>query len=223
GSGLEVIVDAEFGRLRGKAVDGVNMFLGVPYGAPTSGANRFMPPQKHESWKGVRDALEFGPLAPQRDPKSTPATVAASIYGPGKPFSIFMIPNVPDREDCLVLDVYTPGVNDGAKRPVMVWLHGGGFSRGAASSAVYNGANLAKRGDVVVVGVNHRLNVFGYCYLGDLGGAEFAESGNAGMLDIVQALQWVRDNIAAFGGDPRTVMIFGESGGGAKVSTLLAM
>src|SRR5262249_16803824 len=154
---------------------------------------------------------------------STPAAVAASIYGPGKPFSVFMIADVPDREDCLVLDVYTPGVNDGAKRPVMVWLHGGGFAQGGASTAVYGGANLAKRGDVVVVGVNHRLNAFGYTYLGDLGGAEFAESGNVGMLDIVQALQWVHDNIAAFGGDPNTVMIFGESGGGAKASTLMAM
>jgi para-nitrobenzyl esterase len=222
-SAAEVVVDTASGKLRGKNVDGVHEFLGVPYGAPTGGANRFMPPQKPESWSGVRDALQYGPIAPQRNPKASPATVAASIYGKGKPFSIFMIPDVPDREDCLVLDVYTPGAGDGAKRPVMVWLHGGGFAQGAASSAVYNGANLAKRGDVVVVGVNHRLNAFGYTYLGDLGGAEFAESGNVGMLDIVQALQWIHENIAGFGGDPNSVMIFGESGGGAKVSTLMAM
>ena len=219
----EPVVETASGKLRGKNVDSVYEFLGVPYGAPTGGANRFMPPHKPEPWSGVREALHFGSLAPQRNPKSTPATVAASIYGKGKPFSIFMIPDVPDREDCLVLDVYTPGINDGGKRPVMVWLHGGGFAQGAASSAVYNGANLAKRGDVVVVGVNHRLNAFGYTYLGDVGGDDFAESGNVGMLDIVQALQWVHDNIAGFGGDPNTVMIFGESGGGAKVSVLMAM
>jgi para-nitrobenzyl esterase len=134
-----------------------------------------------------------------------------------------MIPDVPDREDCLVLDVYTPSLRENAKRPVMVWLHGGGFAQGAASSVAYNGTNLARRGDVVVVGINHRLNVFGYNYLADLGGEEFADSGNVGMLDIVQALQWVRDNIGHFGGDPNTVMIFGESGGGSKVCTLMAM
>jgi para-nitrobenzyl esterase len=219
----DVIVETTSGKLRGKNADGVNVFLGVPYGASTTGANRFMAPQKAEPWSGVRDALHFGPIAPQRNPKTSAAMVAASIYGPGKPFSIFMIPDVPDQEDCLVLDVYTPGVKDGAKRPVMVWLHGGGFSQGAASSVAYNGVNLARRGEVVVVGVNHRLNVFGYCHLGDLGGGEFTESGNAGMLDIVLALEWVRDNIASFGGDPSTVMIFGESGGGSKVSTLMAM
>jgi para-nitrobenzyl esterase len=222
-AGADVIAETHAGKIRGKSAGGINIFRGVPYGASAAGANRFMPPQAVQPWTGVRDALEFGPLAPQRNAKSTAATIAASIYAPGKPFSVFMIPNVPDREDCLVLDVYTPGVNDGKKRPVMVWLHGGGFAQGAASTAVYGGANLAKRGDVVVVGVNHRLNALGYTFLGDLGGPEFADSGNAGMLDIVQALQWVKDNITNFGGDPNTVMIFGESGGGAKVSCLLAM
>jgi para-nitrobenzyl esterase len=219
----EVIADSSTGKLRGRNVDGIRIFQGIPYGAPTGGANRFLPPQPVEPWTGVRDAQQFGPIAPQRNPKTTPAMLAASIYGPGKPFSMFMTPNVPHREDCLVLDVYTPGAADGHKRPVMVWLHGGGFAQGAASSVVYQGANLAKRGDVVVVGVNHRLNALGYTYLGDLGDKDFANSANVGMLDIVQALQWVRDNIAQFGGDPNTVMVFGESGGGAKVSTLLAM
>jgi para-nitrobenzyl esterase len=222
-SGSDVVAETTTGKIRGRTADGINVFLGVPYGAPTDGSNRFMAPRPPQPWTGIREALEFGSLAPQRNPKSTPAMLAASIYAPGKPFSVFMIPNVPDREDCLVLDVYTPGVNDGRKRPVMVWLHGGGFAQGAASTAVYGGANLARRGDAVVVGVNHRLNAFGYTYLGEIGGSDFADSGNAGMLDIVLALQWVRDNIERFGGDPKSVLIFGESGGGAKVSTLLAM
>ena len=223
------IVETANGKVRGAVIDGIQTFKGLRYGASTSGPNRFMPPKKPESWTGVRDAFDFGPICPQRNPKAPLAALAASIYGPGKPMSIFAYPRrVAESEDCLVLDVYTPGINtpginDRRRRPVMVWLHGGGFAHGAASAPVYDGTNLARRGDVVVVGVNHRLNVLGYAYLGELGGADFARSGNAGILDLVQALEWVRDNIEQFGGDPKNVMIFGESGGGAKVSTLLAM
>jgi para-nitrobenzyl esterase len=218
------VVDTANGKVRGALVGGINVFKGLTYGASTAGPNRFMAPKPPEPWTGVRDAFEFGPISPQRNPKTSIATLAASIYAPGKPMSIFAHPQgVPEGEDCLVLDVYTPSVTDQRPRPVMVWLHGGGFSQGAASAPVYDGTNLARRGDVVVVGINHRLNVLGYAYFAELGGSDFAKSGNAGILDIVQALQWVRDNIDRFGGDPKNVMIFGESGGGSKVCTLLAM
>ena len=128
-----------------------------------------------------------------------------------------------EGEDCLVLNIWTPAINDGGKRPVMLWCHGGGFSSGSGSSPVTEGANLARRGDVVVVTMNHRLNVLGFTYLAEAGGAEFAQSGDVGMLDIVHALRWIRANIAQFGGDPNTVTVFGQSGGGRKVGTLLAM
>src|SRR5262249_58048298 len=132
--------------------------------------------------------------------------------------------NVPaEGEDCLVLNVYTPSLGNGRGRPVMVWLHGGGFSYGTGSDAIVDGKSVGGTGDVVVVTINHRLNVFGYTYLGDAGGSEFALSGAAGMLDIVAALEWVRDNIDRFGGDPNLVTIFGQSGGGRKVATLMAM
>jgi para-nitrobenzyl esterase len=210
------IADTTAGKVRGVLKDGVNVFKGVPYGASTAGANRFMPPKPPASWKGVRDAFDYGLSTPQSDPnvKRSPSATA--------PF-IGELSDRPEGEDCLVLNIWTRGRKDNGKRPVMFWIHGGGFQSGSGSSQGYDGTRLCNRGDVVVVTINHRLNVMGFAYLADLGGAEFQNTGNVGMLDIVQALKWVRDNIENFGGDPKRVMIFGESGGGRKVGTLLAM
>ncbi len=209
----DAVVDTTSGKIRGAAVDGINAFKGIPYGASTAGANRFMPPQKPVPWGGVRDALDWAGHAPQafagrRRPELT------GLSGPPD--------KVPVSEDCLTLNLWTPGL-DAGKRPVMVWLHGGGFSYGSANTARTDGTNLARRGDVVVVTVNHRLNIFGFLDLGELGGEEFAHSGNAGVLDLIATLEWVRANVANFGGDPGNVTIFGQSGGGGKVSALLAM
>jgi len=213
-SGTRPIVDTALGRLEGTLRDGIRAFKGIPYGAPTGGRRRFQAPIPAEPWTGVLDASRFGPICPQRGvPGQTELerrTVGAS-------------PRLPHAEDCLVLNVWTPGVDPAARRPVMVWLHGRRFEAGAGSEDLYDGANLARRGDVVVVTLNHRLNAFGYLYLAELCGAGFADSGIAGLLDVVLALEWLRDNAAAFGGDPQNVTIFGESGGGRKVSTLLAM
>ena len=209
-------VEAEtaFGRVRGTDVDGVKTFKGIPYGASTAGPNRFMPPADPAHWSGVRDALDYGASAPQREPGAARAADSGlSVASAGLP---------PESEDCLVLNVWTPAL-DGAKRPVMLWCHGGGFATGSGSSPVTDGGNLARRGDVVVVSINHRLNVLGFTYLGELIGPDLAHSGDAGMLDIVHALRWVRANISRFGGDPERVTVFGQSGGGRKVATLLAM
>jgi len=212
----EPIVDTAYGKVRGAIADGIYAFKGIPYGASTAGAGRFKPPAKPAPWEGVRDALEYGNRAPQ-------APLSEETAGDyGKLIRWYEQPGEMS-EDCLVLNVWTPGIGDGKKRPVMVSFHGGGFSTGTGNSAGYNGDPLARFGDVVVVTVNHRLGVLGYLYLGDLAGPEYAASGNAGVLDLVAALEWVRDNIAGFGGDPDNVMIWGQSGGGAKTSTLLAM
>lgn len=209
-----VVAETSYGRVRGVEVNGIKVFKGIPYGASTTGKNRFMPPVAPAKWSGVRDALAYGSSAPQTEPGSRRAASALAVAAAGLPA---------ESEDCLVLNVWTPAVHDNRKRPVMFWCHGGGFASGSGSSPVTEGLNLARRGDVVVVTVNHRLNVLGFTSLEEAGGPEFAASGDVGMMDIVAALRWVRDNIAEFGGDPNTVMIFGQSGGGRKVATLLAM
>jgi para-nitrobenzyl esterase len=214
GSQSSVVADTAFGKIRGEEVQGIKIFKGVPYGANTAGQNRFMPPRDPAPWSGVRDALHYGPSTPQSNPGAPRTVSALSTASANLP---------PESEDCLVLNVWTPALNDGRKRPVLFWCHGGGFVSGSGSSPGTDGANLARRGDVVVVTINHRLNVLGFTYLAEFGGPDFASSGDVGMLDIVHALRWVRNNIEQFGGDPNTVMIFGQSGGGRKVGTLLAM
>jgi para-nitrobenzyl esterase len=208
------VVETAQGKLKGLVDGDVSVFRGIRYGADTSGLNRFLPAKAPPSWTGVAEAFQFGPIAPQFDPGKPHANNA---------FFPILPPGLPENEDCLRLNIYTTSLDRGAKKPVMVWHHGGGFSSGAGSMPFYHGENLARKGDVVVVTINHRLNVFGYTNLGDLIEREFATSGNAGMLDAVAALKWVHENIEGFGGDPNNVTIFGESGGGSKVSMLLAM
>jgi len=198
------VVETTYGKIRGRLINKVNAFQGIPYGGPTSGTSRFMPAAKPKAWTNVLDTVEWGPEAPQ-GPHTEIPEVAATI------------PQTGISEDCLRLNVWTTSLNSNAKRPVMVWLHGGGFASGSGSYTIYNGANMARKHDVVMLSVNHRLNSFGFLYLPEIGAS------NAGILDVVTALEWVRDNIEKFGGDPKNVTIMGQSGGAGKVSTLLAM
>lgn len=186
------------GRIAGTRAEGVHVFRGIPYGADTT-TRRFLPALREPAWRGIRDAIAYGAPAPQN-----------GVEGPGS-------------EDCLFLNVWTPALRDGRKRPVLVYIHGGGYSTGSGSDPLYDGTRLCRRGDVVVITVNHRLNAFGYLHLADIAGPAYATSGNVGQLDLVQALHWVREHAAEFGGDAGNVTVFGQSGGGAKIATLMAM
>jgi para-nitrobenzyl esterase len=208
------VANTAHGKVKGFLLRGINTFLGIPYGADTSGANRFMPPQKPKPWTEVLPAVWWGNTAPQNMEKRY-ANVYASFVDHWNYDDV--------SEDCLKLNVWTPAINDGKKRPVMVWLHGGGYANGnAIEQDGYHGENLSRKNDVVFVSINHRLGPFGYAHFG-AAGEKFGASGNVGMLDCVAALEWVRDNIANFGGDPGNVTIMGQSGGGAKVCVLTAM
>ena len=201
------VVETAQGKVRGYVFRGVRIFRGLPYGASTADLNRFLPPQPPAPWTGVRDAQRYGETAPQ-----APGRLAEGGTPDDRPEM---------GEDCLCLNVWTPAA-DRARRPVMLWLHGGGFEAGSGSSMLYDATNLVRRGDVVGVSINHRLGIFGHCHLADLGGTDFAGSANAGFLDVVAAMRWVRENIERFGGDPNNVTLYGQSGGGRKVSLAMA-
>ncbi len=209
------VASTQYGKVRGYQLRGINYFLGMPYGADTSGANRFMPPQKPKPWTDVYPALWWGNTAPQNMENRY-----ANKYGAFRDHW-----NYDDvSEDCLRINVFTPAINDGKKRPVLFWIHGGGYTNGnGIEHDGYNGENLARLGDVVVCSINHRLGPLGFCNLAAVGGEKFAASGNVGMLDIVAALEWVRDNIANFGGDAGNVTLMGQSGGGGKICNLTTM
>lgn len=208
------VVETADGKVRGLKSGGVHVFKGLRYGADTGGANRFMPPQPVARWAGVRDATAYGNYAPQMpaDRRRAYADLIAYDLQPGGM-----------GEDCLALNLWTPSPEKGARHPVLVHLHGGGFYAGSGNSPQFDGEMMARFGDCVFITVNHRLGAFGFLNLAEAGGTRYAQSGAAGMLDIVAALRWVRENVESFGGDPSRVLVFGQSGGGLKTSTLMAM
>jgi para-nitrobenzyl esterase len=217
------VVETAAGKVRGYCLNGVYAFKGIPFGAPTGGALRFQRPAKPAPWPGIRSSVHYGHICPSGDYWSDPQDNAP--HSDEDAYLLYRTYWTPAGEDCLRLNVWTPGLAASTrKRPVLVFMHGGGFSGGSGHDLLaYDGENLAHRNDVVVVTHNHRLNVFGYLNLAEIGGERFASSANVGMLDLVAALEWVRDNISTFGGDPGNVTIFGQSGGGGKVSALMAM
>jgi para-nitrobenzyl esterase len=207
-------VETEAGRIAGYTRNGIHMFKGVPYGATTAGKYRFLPPRKPDPWVGVRSSRQYGLIAAQD--KGTGRLNDEEAF-------IFRWNDSVAGEDCLRINIWTPGLRDNTTRPVMVWLHGGAFAAGSGHDIpAFDGENLSRRGNAVVVSLNHRLNLLGFLDLSEYG-ESYARSANVGLLDIVAALQWIRDNIAEFGGDPNQVMIFGQSGGGGKVSALMGM
>ena len=224
-SDAATVVEISAGKIRGFERSGVYIFKGVPYGASTSGARRFLPPNKPEPWTGIRNTLAYGRVCPQTDSVHFDMGGRNLANGDEDAFLLHRgsAASVPG-ENCLCVNVWTPEINGSGKRPVMVFMHGGGFSTGSGHDLLsYEGENLARNHDVVVVNHNHRLNVYGYLNLAAIGGEEFATSANVGMLDIVAVLDWVRAHITQFGGDPNNVTIFGQSGGGGKVAALMAM
>ncbi|HEY5531521.1 MAG TPA: carboxylesterase/lipase family protein [Candidatus Anoxymicrobiaceae bacterium] len=205
GCGTNSVASTKLGKVEGRpASNGVLVFKGMPFAAPPVGDLRFMPPQPAKPWSGTHQAFAFGKAEAQPPDALTGESKQAQ------------------SENCLTLNVWTPGL-DNTKRPVMVWIHGGGFTNGSGSDSIYDGANLSKRGDTVIVTINYRLGPFGFLYLGNVGGPRYAQSGNLGLLDQLAAIRWVRDNARAFGGDPGRITVFGESAGSISISALLGM
>jgi para-nitrobenzyl esterase len=218
-SEVNPIASTMSGRVRGIQASKVLSFRGIPYGGSCAGAHRFMPPTAPIPWRGIRDAVKAGPRAVQGSNGTIFTSPLIGEYFSGGRPDAAKITAEPDSENCLVLNVLTTALN--GKRPVMVYIHGGGFTEESGALTLISDRFVAEQ-DVVLVGINHRLGCFGYTYLGALDPA-YADSGNIGQLDLIAALKWVRNNIASFGGDPKNVTLFGESGGGAKISALLAM